>query len=46
MLSITMDDAGRVGRVERVGDVDGDAEKNFRFQRTPRDAVLARSSRL
>ena len=35
-----MDDGSGVGGVERVGDVDGDGEKDFSFQRTPGDAVL------
>ncbi len=41
-LDVAVDDAGSVSGVERVGDVDGDGEKNVRFQRTPGDAVLQR----
>src|SRR4029077_18593888 len=43
-LDITVDDAGSVSGVERVGDVDGDGEKNFRFERTPRNSVLQREA--
>jgi hypothetical protein len=39
-LDVAVDDASGVSGVERVGDVDGDGEKNVRFQRTPGDAVL------
>src|ERR1039457_873214 len=39
-LNVAMHDASGVGSVQRVGDVNGDGEQNFRFQWTPRDAVL------
>ena len=34
-----MNDALGVGGVQRVGNVDGDAEENVRFQRASRDAI-------
>src|ERR1700733_13168556 len=39
-LDVAVDNTSRVSGVERVGDVDGNGEKNFRFQRTPRNAML------
>jgi hypothetical protein len=41
-LDVAVDDTSGVSCVERVGYVDGDGEKNFRFQRTPRNAMLQR----
>ena len=35
-----MHDSSGVSRVERVGDVDGERENDFHFQRTARNAVL------
>jgi hypothetical protein len=31
-----MDDAGRVRRIERLGDLDGDVEQQFQFERLVR----------
>ena len=39
-----MHDASGVGSVQRVGDVDGEWEKNFHFQRTTRNTVLQSQS--
>src|SRR5580704_14445076 len=39
-FDVAVHDAGGVSRIEGIGDFDGDREKNFRFQRTPRDAML------
>ena len=39
-LNVAMNDALRVSGVERIGDVNGDGEKNLRFERSPRKAVL------
>src|SRR6476620_587987 len=41
-LDIAMHDTRRVRCVQGIGDLDGDRQKNFRFQRTPRNAVLQR----
>jgi hypothetical protein len=38
-LDVAVDNASSVTSVERVGDVDGDGEKSFRFQRMPRNAM-------
>ena len=43
-LDVAVDDASSVSGIERVGYVDGDGEKNFCFQRTPRDSVLQRDA--
>jgi len=37
-----MDDAGPVGRVERVGDLDGDLERLIERERAPRQARVER----
>jgi hypothetical protein len=36
----TPSDTGRVRGIERVGDVDGDGQKNVHFQRTPSNPML------
>src|SRR5208282_2088665 len=38
-LDVAVNDASRVRGVERIGDVDGDGEKKFGFQRAPRDTM-------
>ena len=39
-FDVAMDDARSMSGIESVGNVNGDGEKNFHFQRTPGDAVL------
>ena len=39
-LDVAVNDPSGVSRVQCVGDLDGEREKDFHFQRTPRDAVL------
>ena len=38
-LNVSMNDAARVGGVQRVGDLDGEAEQSFGFERPSRDEV-------
>src|SRR6266478_1595343 len=39
-LDVAVHDAGSVSGVEGVGNIDGDGEKNFRFQSPPANAML------
>ena len=41
-LDVPMNDSSGVSRIQCVGDFDGEGEKDFHFQRTPRDPVLQR----
>src|SRR6185369_4349032 len=39
-LDVPVNDPSGVSRVQCIGDVDGEWQKDFHFQRTPSDAVL------
>ena len=39
-LDVAVDDRSGVSRIQCVGDVDGERQKDFHFQRTPCNAVL------
>ena len=41
-LDVTMDDTSGMRGIEGIGDFDGERENQFRFQRTPRNAMLQR----
>ena len=41
-LYVAVDDSLGMGRIQRVGNVNGDGHKNFRFEWTPGDAVRKR----
>src|SRR5271157_574602 len=43
-LDVAMDDARVMGSVQRLGDVNGQRQQRFRFQRTAADAMLQRHS--
>src|SRR5208337_5014829 len=43
-LDVAMDDARVMGSVQRLGDVNGQRQQRFRFQRTAADVMLQRHS--